>query len=148
MNHNYLYIGLIKRIFPEAKIVHIQRNPIATGLSIYQRYFAEPQNFAYSLEDISQHYKQYQSVMQYWLDEKIEISSLQYENMVAQPKEEIEQLIEAWGLSWEEQQLQFHQNKTPVMTASVVQVRQPIYQSSLEKWKNYLLGYCLSYRCA
>lgn len=138
LNHNYLYIGLIKRIFPEAKIVHIQRNPIATGLSIYQRYFAEPQNFAYSLEDISQHYKQYQSVMQYWLDEKIEISSLQYENMVAQPKEEIEQLIEAWGLSWEEQQLQFHQNKTPVMTASVVQVRQPIYQSSLEKWKNYL----------
>jgi tetratricopeptide (TPR) repeat protein len=137
LNHNFLYLGIIRKIFPEAIIIHVKRSPKAVGLSIYQRYFAEPQNFAYSLDDIADSYKQYKQIMTYWESQNCNVKHVNYKDIIQDPRREFESIFSEQGCEWEDQQAYFYKKNTAVYTASVVQVRQPLYRDSLEKWRGY-----------
>ncbi|MCG8490932.1 MAG: sulfotransferase, partial [Sneathiellales bacterium] len=138
MPRNFLYVGLIRLLFPNAILVHCTRQPEDSCLSIYKKYFVGKQYFAYNLEELAHYYNGYLDLMQYWNallpGEILEIS---YEDMVADVETHSRRLIEHCGLDWEEACLHFHKTKRAVNTASTAQVRQPIYSSSVQAWKKY-----------
>lgn len=124
---NHLSVGLIRALFPEAPIIHIRRNPIETGLSIYRRNFTRQWPFANSLTSIGHCYGEYARLMTHW--EKIapprRLAFVQYEDLVADFESEVRRLVAFCGLSWNDACLNFHESERSVMTFSAVQVRQP-----------------------
>ncbi|MFT7009359.1 MAG: tetratricopeptide (TPR) repeat protein [Colwellia sp.] len=135
---NYLYIGLIAKALPNAKIIHLTRHPLDTCYAIYKTLFKDAYPFSYSLEDLGRYYLEYQKLMQHWhqvLPGKI--LNVSYEKLVSNQEYESRRLIEFCDLEWQSQCLSFYNNPQPSTTASSVQVRQPIYKSSIEKWKHY-----------
>ena len=136
--HNFLYIGLIAAALPNAKIIHIRREPMDTCFSIYKHYFQEAHPYAYDLNELANHYKNYERLMNHWntlLPGKI--LNLRYESLVDNPKAEIEKMLDYCGLPFEEGCLNFHDSNRPVGTASALQVRKPMYKSAVRAWKNY-----------
>jgi hypothetical protein len=100
--------------------------------------FTNGVNWSFNLEDIFSYYRQYQNIVDHWEQVlPINIFNIKYENLVNQTEETVHNLIEFCGLKWEESCLHFYQNKRKVQTASVWQVRQPIYQRSVGRWLNY-----------
>jgi len=139
MPGNYFYIGLIHKIFPNAKIIHCVRDPMDTCFSNYSRFFKETMPFAYDLQELGRYWRQYDALMQHWkkiLPEDT-ILDVRYEDVVADLEGQARRLIGYCGLPWEEGCLAFHKNERLVKTASVAQVRQPIYQSSVARWEHY-----------
>ncbi len=135
---NYLRIGLIKILFPNARIIHCVRNPLDTCLSIFTNYFADGYKYGYDLEELGKYYLDYERLMQHWNSLFQEgIYQVQYEELVADQRAISQQLIDYLGLDWEPRCLDFHENKRAVKTASNVQVRQPLYKNSIGKWKNF-----------
>ena len=139
MPYNYMSIGLIHALLPNAKIIHLKRNPIDTCLSCYTKLFTEGQLYSYDLTELGQYYQCYERIMNHWRailpsDAWLEI---EYENLVNNLESEAQRLIEFCDLAWEPTCLSFHQSKRQVRTASFVQVRQPIYNSSIERWYRY-----------
>jgi tetratricopeptide (TPR) repeat protein len=136
---NFMSIGFIKLILPNSKIIHIKRSPQDNCFSIYKNYFASSKlSFAYDLSEIINYYKLYQNLMKYW--ESLfpqEIIEINYEELVNNPEESIKSLIKSCDLNWDEQCLNFHNNKRPIKTASDVQARKKIYKSSLDISKKY-----------
>lgn len=139
MPQNFVFLGMISKLFPEAKIIHCMRNPIDTSLSCYFQNFGQAGlDFSYNLDNLVHYYHQYQRIMEHW--EKVlpgRIYHLSYENLTANSAEEIPKLIEFCGLEWDEACLSPHKSKLVTKTASFDQVRKPIYQSSRERWRNY-----------
>ncbi len=139
MPQNFVFLGMISLMFPQAKIIHCMRNPIDTSLSCYfQNFGAAGLDFSYDLDNLVHYYGQYQRIMAHW--EKVlpsEIYHLSYEALTANSAEEIPKLIEFCGLEWDEACLSPHKSKLVTKTASFDQVRKPIYQSSRERWRNY-----------
>ncbi len=136
---NFRWIGFIMLIFPDAKIIHCKRNPMDTCWSNYKNFFSSSvMNYTYDLEDLVSYYKIYNNLMKFW-DEKFgnKIYNLFYEDLIINKDSEIKKLISFCELDWDEDCLNFHKNKKFVSTASLAQVRQPLYSSSVEKWKNY-----------
>jgi len=136
---NFKWIGFIMLIFPDAKIIHCKRNPMDTCWSNYKNFFSSSvMNYTYDLEDLVGYYKIYNNLMKFW-DEKFgdKIYNLFYEDLIINKDSEIKKLISFCELDWDENCLNFHKNKKFVSTASLAQVRQPLYSSSVEKWKNY-----------
>ncbi len=138
MPHNFLYVGLIHKLFPGAKIIHCRRNPMDTCFSIFTRHFAGVHPYAHSQESLAHYYKLYDELMQHW-DSMYPgfIHTLTYETLVENSESEIRKLLKYCGLPWEETCLKFHENSRVVQTASVNQVRTPLYTSSVGKWKKY-----------
>ena len=136
---NYLWIGLIFTIFPNAKVIHVKRNAVATCWSNFTKYFSNPGiGFVYSLSDLLKYYKMYLEMMDYWDDcFPGKIYSLNYETLTEDPINEIKNLISYLDLKWEEECLKFYNNPRIVKTASSLQVRQKIYRGSSRKWLNY-----------
>lgn len=139
MPGNYMFLGLIHRIFPKAKIIHCRRDPVDTCLSIYFQQFSEGHEYRHHLGDLAFAYRQYRRLMDHW---KMALpasamTEVSYEDLVASPEMESRRLIEFCGLSWDERCLEFYKNARTVRTASQWQVRQPIYQTSKERWRNY-----------
>ncbi len=139
MPYNFIAIGLIHALLPNAKIIHVKRNPIDTCLSCYTKLFTEGQLYSYDLTELGQYYQCYERVMNHWrrilpADAWLEI---EYEAMVNNLEVEARRLIEFCDLDWEPSCLNFYQSKRQVRTASFVQVRQPIYTSSVERWRRY-----------
>ena len=136
---NFRWIGFILLIFPEAKIVHCNRNPMDTCWSNYKNLFSSSvMNYAYDFDDLANYYKIYDNLMSFWTKKfNNRIYNLFYEKLVANKESEIKKLINYCDLDWDENCLNFHKNKKSVSTASLAQVRQPLYNSSVEKWKNY-----------
>ncbi len=139
MPYNFIAIGLIHALLPNAKIIHVKRNPIDTCLSCYTKLFTEGQLYSYELTELGQYYQCYERIMNHWRrilpsDAWLEI---EYEVMVNNLEAEAQRLIEFCDLAWEPACLTFHQSKRQVRTASFVQVRQPIYTSSIERWRRY-----------
>jgi tetratricopeptide (TPR) repeat protein len=136
---NFRNIGFILSAFPDAKIVHLERDPIATCWSIYKHYFSGIGNgWAYNLDNIADFYSSYKDLMSFW--RKLypnKIYDLCYEDLTTSQEEETQKLLRYCGLDWDESCLNFHTNKRVVDTASVTQVRQKIYQGSSDAWKNY-----------
>ncbi|MFO1242141.1 MAG: sulfotransferase [Rickettsiales bacterium] len=140
---NFMYLGIIKAMFPNAKIIHCMRKPKDNGLSLFRHYFGDTLSYAYDLYEIGRFMQAYASLMQHW--EGVlptgSIYTVSYENLVQHPEEEIRALIRHCGLPWHEGCLQFHMNPRPVNTASADHVRTPLYTDSigkLEQYKPYL----------
>ena len=135
---NFHHIGLIKTLFPEAKIIDIRRSPMASGWSLYRHFFAESFAFSYDLVTIGKYYNDYVDLMDHWHAALPgQILTIQYEDLVNDFQTTVESLLQYCGLEFEEACLDFHLNKRAVATPSSEQVRQPIFDSALEQWKNY-----------
>ena len=138
MPHNFLNVGLIAAMFPNAKIVHCMRDPVDNCLSCFQQNFAMPHTYSTNLKHLGHHYRQYREIMAHWRRVVPNaIYEVQYEELVADQERVSRELIAFCGLDWDDACLQFNKQQRAVKTASVWQVRQPIYSGSVQKWKMY-----------
>ena len=131
---NFIWIGFIKILFPNSKIIHCHRNPKDNCLSLYKNHFSSKSMYwAYDQKDIADYYVLYSKFMNYWKTKfKDSIFDANYENIVNFPEKEIKKIISYCDLTWEPECLNFYQNsKTPVQTVSVSQASKPIYKSSI-----------------
>ena len=139
MPHNFLYIGLIVSAFPEAKIVHVKRDPAAVCWANYKQYFTSKDlGYCYALDDIISYHGLYENLMELWessLGKKI--YNLDYELLTVNQENETRNLIEFLGLDWDEKCLSPQNNTRGVSTASNIQVRKKVYQGSSQHWKKY-----------
>ena len=138
MPNNYPNIGFARCVLPNAKIVDARRNPLDACLGCYRQLFARGQTFTYDPLDIAEYYLQYQRLMDHW--KKVLpgwVLTVQYEAIVENPDAQIRRLIEFCELPWEEDCLRYYDTDRPIRTASSEQVRQPIYSSSVNHWRNY-----------
>ena len=135
---NYLYCGLIHRALPLAKIVHLTRHPMAACYAMYKTLFKDAYPFSYDLDDIGRYYVSYRRLMDHWESALPGvIHCLSYEALVADQIAETRKLLEYCGLDWEDACVDFHRNTAPTTTASAVQVRQPMYRTSVSQWRHY-----------
>jgi tetratricopeptide (TPR) repeat protein len=133
---NYRYIGLITKLFPNAKIIHAVRDPVETCLSCFSINFVN-QPFAFDLQELGQHYRGYNILMRHWRSTlpKGAIFDVRYEAVVDNLEKSARAIIAYCGLEWDDQCLRFYEAERPVRTASVEQVRRPIYKSSVRRWR-------------
>lgn len=138
MPNNFVHIGLIHLILPNAKIIDARRHPLACCFSGFKQYFASGQNFTYGLEDIGRYYRDYVELMDHW-DQVLpgRVLRIQYEEVVADTEGQVRRILEYCRLPFEAACLEFHNTKRAVRTASSEQVRQPIYSSGVDQWRNY-----------
>lgn len=135
---NYLNVGLIEILFPNAIILHCSRNPIDTCLSCYFQNFSHPQPHTYKLNNLASSYTNYKRIIQHWKNTStLKIVDVQYNDVISNTEETIKNIIEILNLKWEKSCLQYHRKKKLVKTASYVQANQKIYNTSIERWKNY-----------
>jgi predicted Zn-dependent protease len=135
---NFHFIGLIKTLFPRAKIIDIRRNPMASGWSLYSHFFADSFLFSYDLTKIGKYFKDYIELMDHWHGVLPgQILTIKYEELINDLPSTVKTLLQYCGLEFEEACLNFHLNKRAVPTPSSEQVRQPLYEEALEHWKNY-----------
>ena len=139
MPTNYLNLGLIHAALPNARIVHMRRNPIDTCLSIFFQNFSISHAYANDLEDLAQYYTEYLRVMAHWHATLPEgtILDVSYEALVDDPEASSRKMLEFVGLSWDPRCLDFHRTDRTVITPSKWQVRQKISKSSAGRWRNY-----------
>ncbi|MEO8778160.1 MAG: sulfotransferase, partial [Rhodanobacter sp.] len=139
--HNFLYAGWIARALPNAKIICLRRDPLDTCLSNFRQLFARQSphfGYSFSLLDTGRYYGLFDRLMAHW--QRVlpgRILEVQYETLVDAQETSTRQLLEFCQLPWDDQCLKFEDNVAPVNTASVVQVRSPIYRGSLRRWKKY-----------
>jgi len=138
MPSNFMFLGLIELLFPNARILHCIRDPLDTCLSCYFQLFSQGQYFSYNHTDLAFYYQQYRRLMTHWKSTlSIPIMDIHYEDLVRDPETISRNMLEFSGLSWHEDCLDFHKTKRAVRTASYDQVRRPIYKNSVNRWKNY-----------
>ena len=138
MPGNCNFVGLIHAILPKAKIIHSRRHPVETCLSCYRIHFAEGHQWSYNLRELGRHYRRYWNLMQYWRDEFPGVMyEARYEDNVADVEQSAKNLISHLGLEWDANCLNFYNTDRPVKTASVTQVRKPIYKTSTNRWRRY-----------
>ncbi len=139
MPGNFLFIGMIKLMIPQAKIINCRRDPLDTCLSIFKTLFkSKAHHYAYDLAELGNYYNLYRDLMGHW--HKVLpnfIYDIQYEDVVADLEKQTRSLLAHCGLEWDPACLNFHQNDRPVMTASSTQVRRPLYKSSVKLWERY-----------
>lgn len=139
--HNFMQLGLIAILFPRAKIIHLNRDPRDTAISNYFQNFAAKRGgmgYAFDLENIGHMINDHDRMMDHWRAVlPVPIFELSYEQLVADPEPVTKELFAFIGIPWQESVLEFHKTDRAVRTASVWQVRQPIYTSSTEKWRRY-----------
>ncbi|MDP5028896.1 tetratricopeptide repeat-containing sulfotransferase family protein [Paraglaciecola sp.] len=138
MPNNFLHIGLIKRILPNAKIIDARREPMACCFSGYKQLFAEGQEFSYTLDNLGHYYQSYLQMMAHW-DEVLPgfVLRVQHEELINDLESQVRRLLDFCGLPFEQSCIEFYKTKRNIKTPSSEQVRQPIYTSAMEQWKNY-----------
>jgi len=138
MPNNFLHVGLIHLILPNAKIIDARRHPMGCCFSGFKQLFARGQTFTYDLADIGRYYRDYMILMDHW-DRVLpgRVLRVQYEEMVADTDAQIRRLLAYCGLGFEEQCLRFYETERAIRTPSAEQVRQPIYTQGLEQWRNF-----------
>lgn len=138
MPNNFFHIGLIKLILPNAKIIDARRHPMACCFSGYKQLFGEGQEFSYGLSQIGEYYKEYVRLMAHW-DVVLpgHVLRVNHEDVVADLETQVHRILDYCGLEFESACLEFHKTERTVRTPSAEQVRQPIYTSGLEQWKNF-----------
>lgn len=135
---NFEHLGLIARTFPRARVIHCRRHPLDTLLSCYFQHFRSGQEFSYELSALGHYYRQYHRLMEHWRAVlPLSILELDYEALVRDLEGESKRLIAFIGLEWDESCLEYYRHARAVYTASLWQVRQPIYATSIGRWKNY-----------
>jgi tetratricopeptide (TPR) repeat protein len=135
---NYLYIGLIAKALPGASIVHVQRHPVDSCLSMYRALFRTGYPFSYDLDDLAEYYIAYDALMRHWKTEFPDILlDVSYEDLVENQERVSKKLIAHCGLDWESACLEFDRNTAPVATASAAQVRKPMHRDALARWRRF-----------
>ncbi len=136
---NVMHLGLITTLFPRAKVIFCDRDPLDTCLSCYFQWFARNNlMFTYDLADCAAQYNEQQRLISHWRRVvPLQMLHVQYEQLVADPEVESRKIIEFLELPWEPQCLEFYKNERSVQTASVWQVRQPMYNRSVGRWRQY-----------
>jgi len=139
MPHNFVHIGFIFRLFPNATVIHCKRNPLDTCLSCYFSEFGNlGHNYAYNIDSVADYYLQYHRLMSHWEELfKDRIYTVRYESMIFDQENASRELIQRCGLQWDDSCLRFHENKRVTNTMSYNQVNKPVYSSSTNRWKNY-----------
>lgn len=139
MPGNCFYIGMIYRMFPEAKIIHARRNPMDTCFSCFTKLFKQSMPFSYHQDALGRYFVYYAEIMKHWhrvLPQGV-ILDLPYERMVTNQEKETKKLLDFIGLPWDPNCLEFYNHDRLVKTASVAQVRKPIYQTSVKRWEHF-----------
>ena len=135
---NFLYIGMIRLLFPQARIIHCRRDPVDTCLSCYKHCFIGIQPFAYDLVELGGYYRCYRQLMNHWHAVLPDfIHDVQYEALVSDQEAQTRRLLEYCGLPWHQDCLDFHKARRAVKTASDTQVRRPLYRNAVRRWKHY-----------
>ena len=138
MPNNFRHIGLIHLILPNAKIIDARREPMACCFSGYKQLFAEGQEFSYSLADIGQYYRDYVDVMEHWQQVLPgRVLRVQHEDVIDDLEGQVRRILDYCGLEFEQNCVDFHKSKRAVKTPSAEQVRQPIYKTGMDQWRNY-----------
>ena len=136
--NNFVHVGLLHLILPNAKIIDARRHPLDSCLGSYKQLFAQGQPFSYDLVELGEYYLEYRRLMDHWhavLPGKV--LEVQYERVVADLEAQVRRILEYCELPWEEECLRFHETERAVKSASSEQVRQPIYSTSVNTWRNY-----------
>jgi tetratricopeptide (TPR) repeat protein len=139
MPGNFRYIGLIHLALPRARIVHVRRDPADTCFSCYSKLFLNGLNYTYELGELGRYYRMYEALMAHWRAVLPEGAMLdvQYELLVGSFESEARRIVEYCGLEWSDRFLEFHRNDRAVRTHSQAQVRQPLFASSIGRWRAY-----------
>ncbi|WP_068547429.1 tetratricopeptide repeat-containing sulfotransferase family protein [Thalassotalea crassostreae] len=135
---NYLYLGLIKKALPNAKFIHVKRNPMDSCYAMYKTLFEQVYPFSYEQKELAQYYGNYKMLMEHWQAcEVINIFNVDYEDLVADPENTCARLFEHCDIIWHSHYRQLARNQGAVKTASSVQVREEIYKGSVQRWRHY-----------
>ena len=135
---NFIWLGIIKMLIPDAKIIHCKRNPKDNILSLYKNDFDGRLNFTYDYHDLFEFYKEYLELIKFWKSIlHNQIYEAEYEKIIQDPEDQIEKLLKFCRLEFEQKCLKFYENKRPIKTVSSHQARQPLYDSSISSYKNY-----------
>ncbi len=138
MPRNFLFIGLILTILPQARIVHCQRSPMDTCFSCYALHFPRGQEFSYNMVELGNYYVLYRRLMEHW--HRVapgQILDINYEDVILDTEVTTRELIDFCGLDWDKSCLEFHKTKRLISTASATQVREPIHSRSMERWRRF-----------
>jgi tetratricopeptide (TPR) repeat protein len=136
---NFRLVGLIHLALPNARIIHVRRDPVDTCFSCFSKLFVDNMPYAYNLEELGRYYRAYEDLMAHWraiLPPGVMID-VQYEEVVADLEGQTRRILSHCDVEWDARCLDFHRTARSVRTASVAQVRQPIYQSSIGRWRAY-----------
>ena len=138
MPNNFFHIGLIRLILPNAKVIDARRQPLACCFSGFKQLFGEGQEFSYGLWEIGNYYRQYVKLMDHW-DRVLPgfVLRVQHEDVVADLEAQVRRLLDFCGLPFEPACLEYHKTRRNIRTPSAQQVRQPIYQTGLQQWRNF-----------
>jgi hypothetical protein len=132
-------LGFVLAAFPNARVIHVKRNPLDNCLSIYTTAFNRPPEFSLLRENIVFAYKEYERLMDHWRTvlPTGQFLEVEYESLIGNREAETKRMIQFVGLNWEESCLYHERNERSVNTPSVWQVRQPIYKTSVERWRKF-----------
>ncbi len=136
---NFVWAGAVHLALPHARLIHIRRDPLDTCVSCYSKAFAGRLNYSYDLGELGRYYKAYEKLMAHWRsvlppDVMLEVD---YEALVDDLEGQAKRIVAFAGLDWDARCLEFHKTERRVHTASVFQVRQPLYKSSIGRWRHY-----------
>lgn len=136
---NFLNIGFIRLILPNARIIHTVRSPVDTCISCYSKLFASGNDYSFDLAELGRYFRGYSELMRHWRTVLPQDAMLdvRYEEVVDDFEGQARRLINYCGLPWDDRCISFHETSRPVNTASAVQVRAPIFRSSLQRWRRY-----------
>jgi tetratricopeptide (TPR) repeat protein len=136
---NFLHVGLVHLALPRARIIHVRRHPLDTCLSCFAKLFANELHFTYDLAELGRYYRAYERLMAHWREVLPSEAMLEvdYEDVVSDTKTQVRRLLAYCGLAWDDACLRYYESRRPVRTASAVQVRQPLFSSSIGRWKAY-----------
>ena len=139
MPANYLHAGIIHLALPNARIIHARRNPVDVCVSCFSKFFAGAVNFSYDLKELGIAYSEYEKTMAHWrrVLPPGTILDVDYESVISNTEAEIRRILNFCGLDWDDRVLEYYKTERSVRTASATQVRQPIYRTSVERWRNY-----------
>jgi tetratricopeptide (TPR) repeat protein len=136
--NNFAHVGLLHLVLPNAKIINARRHPLDSCFGSYKQLFAQGQPFTYDLVEVGEYYLQDQRLMDHWHEVLPgKVLDVHYEDVVADLEGQVRRILEYCKLDWEASCLRFHETNRSVKTASSEQVRQPIYSSSVNDWRNY-----------
>ncbi|MDZ4348771.1 MAG: sulfotransferase [Xanthomonadaceae bacterium] len=138
---NYIYCGLIRKALPQARIIHLVRDPMDSCYAAYKTLFSQAYYFSYDFEELADYYNCYHQMMRHWHAVMPGvILDVRYEDLVVDTEGQARRILEWCGLDWQEAVLAPSENRSPSTTASAAQVREPVYTSSVDKWRSHEAG--------
>ena len=138
MPNNFVHIGLIRLILPNAKVIDARRNPMACCFSCFQQLFGEGQEFTYGLEEVGRYYRAYVRLMDHW-DAVLpgHVLRVMHEDVVDDLETQVRRILDFCELPFEENCIHFHKTERNIRTPSSEQVRQPIYREGVDRWRRF-----------